>query len=252
MLSQPSPLPISDRRSSRCPKRRSVSATNVLKSFNTWAFKREQPSDPTVLLDIISESIAHEEPVPFVLYWGKGPRAKIGTPDFHCLDYLQALTKRVGAVYELGAVLTLVFTDTHARLNGHSDESIAQYFQEIAQAARSRSFQTCWLGQLLTTPRSGGIEPAASDVPPEILDRLTVTARKWYHGTGSFEEGAKRYFCLNMQERQMVEAAFPRSIFITFNGSELRALFPDHLPIFYMYSLRRGTSVKPWFIPEVS
>jgi hypothetical protein len=50
-------------------------------------------------------------------------------------------------------------------------------------------------------------------------------------------------------EKRAVEIAFPHSIFITFNGSRLRALFPKHLPIFYMYSLRRGVSVKPWFLP---
>ena len=42
------------------------------------------------------------------------------------------------------------------------------------------------------------------------------------------------------------------SIFITFNGSEFRCLFPERLPIFYMYSLRRGVSVKPWFLPPVA
>jgi L-tyrosine isonitrile synthase len=38
---------------------------------------------------------------------------------------------------------------------------------------------------------------------------------------------------------------------ITFNTSALRALLPLHLPVFYMYSMRRGLSVKPWFVsPE--
>jgi hypothetical protein len=45
-----------------------------------------------------------------------------------------------------------------------------------------------------------------------------------------------------------VEISYPRSVFITFNGSEVRDLFPDSLPVFYMYSLKRGFSVKPWFI----
>jgi hypothetical protein len=54
---------------------------------------------------------------------------------------------------------------------------------------------------------------------------------------------------MNMVETHAVELAFPGSIFITFSGSELRRLFPEHLPIFYMYSVRRGISVKPWFLP---
>jgi hypothetical protein len=142
-----------------------------------------------------------------------------------------------------------VFTDTHAGLNGHSPESICQYFEDIAGAAHSRDFQICWLGQLVATHRTQFSEFSGDEIPGDILSRLTRSAEKWYHGDGTSEEGAKRYFCLNMLERQTIEGAFPSSIFITFTGSELRSLFPDHLPIFYMYSLRRGTSVKPWFIP---
>jgi hypothetical protein len=53
---------------------------------------------------------------------------------------------------------------------------------------------------------------------------------------------------MNLIEQRVVERAFAGSIFITFNGSDLRKLFPRQLPIFYMYSLRRGFSVKPWFM----
>jgi hypothetical protein len=54
---------------------------------------------------------------------------------------------------------------------------------------------------------------------------------------------------LNLFEKQAVEAAFPDAIFVTFNGSDLRPLFPERMPIFYMYSVRRGVAVKPWFMP---
>ena len=52
-----------------------------------------------------------------------------------------------------------------------------------------------------------------------------------------------------MIEKQAVEAAFPDAVFVTFNGSGLRPLFPDRMPVFYMYSVRRGVAVKPWFMP---
>ena len=55
---------------------------------------------------------------------------------------------------------------------------------------------------------------------------------------------------MNEVEKHVIDAAFSQSIFITFNGSDLRALFPDNLPIFYVYSLRKGFGVKPWFIDD--
>ncbi len=76
-----------------------------------------------------------------------------------------------------------------------------------------------------------------------------ASAEKWYNGGGTVEEGALRYLRMNLIEQRVVERAFPDAIFVTFNGSELRGLFPRQLPIFYMYSLRRGMAVKPWFLP---
>src|SRR5580704_19243951 len=93
-------------------------AEKVLRSFNTWAFKREQPSNPQLMLRFITEAIAAQEPLQFVLYWGKGPRHEVGLPEIQCLDFLDAMTSRVRAVYTLGAALTLILTDTHAELNG--------------------------------------------------------------------------------------------------------------------------------------
>jgi hypothetical protein len=72
---------------------------------------------------------------------------------------------------------------------------------------------------------------------------------KWYHGAGSAEQGAVIYFHMNMIEKRAVELAFPNAIFATFNSSKFRILFPKRLPIFYMYSMQRGMSVKPWFLP---
>ena len=40
------------------------------------------------------------------------------------------------------------------------------------------------------------------------------------------------------------------AVVITFNGSEFRCLFPENMAIFYMYSLKRGVAVKPWFMPD--
>src|SRR5436189_5478941 len=54
-----------------------VTAEKVLQTFNTWAFKREQPDNPLLMLQLIAHSIAVGEPIPFVLYWGKGPRSAI-------------------------------------------------------------------------------------------------------------------------------------------------------------------------------
>jgi len=231
----------------RNPPKKKLVPEKILSAFSARAFRREQPDDPHLMLQFIARAIAFNEPIPFVMYWGKGPRTAIARPDVECIDFMSAMIERVREVYPLGARLKLIFTDTHAALNGHSEPDIRSYFAEIDACARARGFDTCRLGDLV---RAAGSEvgPIDDEMPMGIAERLAQSAKKWYHGEGTVEEGALKYYRANMLERRVVELAFPHSIMITFNGSVLRSLLPLHLPVFYMYSLRRGFSVKPWFI----
>jgi L-tyrosine isonitrile synthase len=229
---------------------RTVTPEQILRSFNTRAFKREKPDKPELMLEFIAQAHARRAPISFAQYWGKGLRPTLATPELVCLDFLDSMISRIGEIYEPGSDFTLVFTDTHAALNGHSQASIHSYFQDLALATRRHRFKICLLSSLMNAP---GLQPDGMlerQVPPaEVLAELRTSATKWFKGEGSPEEGAIRYFQANMVERKVMERAFPRSIFISFNGSRLRSLFPDALPIFYMFSLRHGISDKPWFLP---
>ncbi len=220
----------------------------VISSFNTWAYKREQPSDPVLLNNIVQASIDRRMPLEFILYWGKGPRSSLATPDEQCLDYLAAFAERVTASYAPGARITLIFTDTHAALNGHSSSNAQQYFAEVEGAATLRGFEGCELGDLVSRYRDKVKRADVLSRPIETMSNLTRSASRWYRGVGGAEAGAAAYYDMNMLEKKVIEAAFPQAIFITFNGSDLRELFPDRLPVFYMYSLRKGFGIKPWFL----
>jgi hypothetical protein len=225
-------------------------AERILQSFNTWAFKREQPSDPKLMLAFIVHALETHEPIRFVLYWGKGPRHALASPDVQCLDYLAMLARRVREIYPRGASINLLFTDTHAELNGYQAEEIEQYFNAVEESAAERGFRCFRLGRLGTAVGHTAGSTPCDVVATETLRRLSRCAEKWYKGDGTAEGGALKYFEMNMREKRAVEQAFPHSIFVTFNSSENRILFPDRLPVFYMYSLKKGTAVKPWFLSE--
>jgi L-tyrosine isonitrile synthase len=233
-------------------RRRAVATPEViLQHFNTWSFKREQPDSAQSMLQAVTTAVQLAQPVPFVLYWGKGPRSELAEPDNACLDYLASLGARLSQVYEPGASFRLILTDTHATLNGHTAQSMQSYFSGVGQAARLRGFDSCRLSDLVAAAEAAGaIDMSCEQVSGEVLQKLGACAAKWFRGEGSPLEGATRYFQMNMVEKQAVQLAFPRSIFVTFNGSEFRCLFPERMPIFYMYSMRRGTSVKPWFLSK--
>lgn len=232
------------------PSAKTARPEKILQSFNTWAFKREQPDSTETMLRAIADAVSGDRPIQFVLYWGKGPRDHLDTPDTACLDYLEALVRRIGAVYPPGAAVKLILTDTHAALNGHAPQSVHQYFEAVAAAAAAYGFTCCWLSKLVAEAAAAGVThiSSTSELPESARQKLIACAAKWFKGEGTSEEGALRYFQLNLLEKQAVANAFPSAIFVTFNGSEFRCLFPDRLPIFYMYSLRRGVSAKPWFL----
>jgi hypothetical protein len=248
-------VPVAVQTSSRLKQKvkagKPVSALDVLQAFNTWAFKREQPDTPETLKSTLERAMATGRAVEFVLYWGKGPRSGASAHEIACLDYLAAMAARIRAVYPEGAVFRLIFTDTHATLNGHAADRMNAYFDSVAALAAERGFTTCRLGDLLVAHDRDNLFHVEGDLSLDpMFDRLTRCAAKWYAGEGCAEEGAEQYYRMNLREARVVEIAFPDSVFVTFNGSTFRGLFPNQLPIFYMYSMKRGCAVKPWFLPE--
>lgn len=222
-------------------------ADQVLRSFNTWKFRRERPSEPELILRTISKAIAIKAPIQFVLYWGKGLRCAVAQPDIECLDFLASFIRRVGEGFNPGAAITLIFTDTHAELNGHSPTDLREYFLGIERFAQTRGFDTRWLSDLMHSVES--TSQVDEGISKDLAARLTKSATKWYRGEGTAEEGVLKYYQVNMLEKQAVELAFPDSIFITFNSSQFRSVCPDGLPTFYMYARKRGFCIKPWFLP---
>ena len=228
-----------------------ITSEKILRAFNSRAFRREQPSDQQLILRIISKAIATDMPIQFVLYWGKGPRCAIAAPDIECLNFLASFAGRVGDNFAPGAAIKLIFTDTHAALNGHAPAGIRRYFDDIGEYAGRCGFDSCWLGDL-TRAVKDAVGPTDGQWSQELEARLVASAKKWYRGDETVEDGARKYYQLNMLEMRAVEIAFPDSIFITYNSPDFRDLCPRQLPVFYMYTLRRGYRVKPWFLPSPS
>jgi L-tyrosine isonitrile synthase len=233
---------------STAPHRNVQGKNATLEAFNTWAFKREQPDTVEKLNTCVQKAVATQVPLEFVLYWGKGPRHEIALPDHVCLDYLGRMAERVRSVHAVGCRVVLLQTDTHARLNGHSEKHIGSYFAGISNAGADRGFDHERLSDVIT--RSGCVAVTDDLIPPsaEMTEALLTSALKWYGGSMHPTSAARRYFAANMLERRAVETCFPDAVFITFNSSQFRDLFPQKMPIFYMNSLRKGCAVKPWFM----
>lgn len=217
-----------------------------MRAFNTWNFKRSQPSDYDLLVARCTEAIDLRLPIPFVLYWGRGPRTKIGEPEKRSISFIRSLQERIVPIYALGAKFTLVLTDTHAALNGYEEEETTGYFNSVIDYSKHLGFEHRRMSEILSCNLSFPM-PSSLSLEEPLAQRLTLSATRHFKGKGTPRQGAAAYYLQNQAERFAIAQEFPSAIFVTFNGKEFRSLFPESMPIFYSYSLCKGCSKKPWF-----
>jgi len=220
----------------------------IVEQFNTWSFKREQPNDNAAMQKVVDEAVADNKPIPFVLYWGKGEKNKIDKPEIDALNMLKSISDRIGTVYKSGAEFTLILTDTHAQLNGFSDGETKQYYQSVKDLADKQGMKCIFMSKIADFDLDSLVSQSKEvQVNNEVLAILEESSEKHYKRSSDHLLGAKLYYLQNQIERAEVAKQFPNHIFITYSGSVLNDIFPK-LPIFYMYSTEKGTSVKPWFV----
>lgn len=222
-------------------------ASDIIESFNTWKFKREQPRTEEKLFETILRAVRFGKPVSFTMYWGKGDRATAGEDEKQAILYLQEMIKAIGKKYLHGANITFILTDTHAELNGYSMSEIEKYFDSVSQLARKVGFNTTKLSNFVGFDEKKLSKEGNIEIKKELLKLLTESAEKHCKRYDA-ETGARLYYLQNQIERKAVSRKFSDSIFLTYNGRALDDILPTELPIFYMYSVEKGTSVKPWFM----
>lgn len=224
---------------------------NIIDSFDTWKFKREQPFNYEKLKEIVSVAVLKSEPIKFITYWGKGGKDDSGEPEKQTLKFLNEFFNRIRNIYPSGIELTILFTDTHAELNGHSKESTRKYFASMDQLAKAYSFKTTNLSEFIGYDRERLLSTIDSvSIENKLLNILVGSAEKHYCVSKDYELGAKLYYLQNQLEKERIDEKYKDYVFLTFNGSKINGLFPKNLPIFYMYSMKKGQSIKPWFKKE--
>lgn len=223
-------------------------AGEILDSFNTWKFKREQPNTPEKVMESILKNIRAKTSINFVMYWGKGEKDILGDEETEAIKYLDEMLNQIKVLYLSGVKTTFIFTDTHTELNGYSKNEIQKYYNSVEKLAKSYNIESLYLSELAKYNEENLSQQIDNiKIDPELFSTLKDSSEKHCKKLKDHALGAKLYFLQNQIEKKEIENKFAGSIFLTYNGSNLNEILPTELPIFYMYSMRKGTSVKPWF-----
>jgi len=228
------------------------SARRLFRRMYTWQFKRCRTSDEAAVCGIIARAMADGRPIPLVGYWGCGDRDRAGRPDREALEHLRRLDGRARDTWEPGLALTFILTDVHAAINGKDPAAVSSYLADVGRLVEGFGWRAMRLSELWEAG-GYGIEAACHRVPElegrwqalRVRPLLVRSARKHARGIEP-EQAARRYHAACVIEAEVVPAAFPGHILFTYNGREYDEILPP-LPKLYLYSLRRKTSVKPWF-----
>ena len=224
-------------------------AEKILKVFNVRKFKREKSHTEESLIKSISECVKEKEPIKFVMYWGKGDRNAVATPDLKAIKSLLDFCETTKKEYEHGFELTLIFSDTHAAINGYDPGGVKAYFDSVKSEVAKYGVKAIHLSDLVKYDEVKLLSQSDSlEIETNLFRLLKESSQKHCRNFKSdYEIGAKVYYLQNQLEKQEVEKRFKDYIFLTYNGSELNEILPMKLPIFYMYPIKRGSSDKPWF-----
>ena len=224
-------------------------AKKVIDSFNTWSFKREQPKSKESLVENILLHIKKKEPIKFIMYWGKGDRDIISNLELDAIKYLVNFCETIKKEYVYGVELTFIFTDTHAAINGYDAKSTKIYFESTKNLIDKYKIKSLYLSEIVSYKQEDILNKLSSTkIDESLFDNLKNSSEKHCKNfNNNYEICAKVYYLQNQLEKKKVEERFQDYVFLTYNGSDLNKILPIKLPIFYMYSLKKGFSDKPWF-----
>lgn len=226
-----------------------ILSSQVLNSFNTWRFKSEQPKDKEAFLNIISNCINEDKPIKFALYWGKGDRNIAGVNEKAAFKYLSDFFNTLKKEYPKGSEVSIIFTDTHAKLNGYSNQTINEYYSSISKMTEADNFKTVLLSDLIgSSPDKPLITESEYKISDALFKKLKIACQKHDKSGRNIEEGAKLYFQQTQIENKIITQKYHDNIFLTYNSSDYNEVLPTSLPIFYMNSIRKGIKIKPWFM----
>jgi len=217
-------------------------------------FRRDAPHDEAALRALVQEAVLGHEPLRFLMFWGCGPRRHVAEPELAALAALRELLDAARPAPWMRARADIVLTDVHAAANGHPEDHFSAYFGQVEQAAagldasfafesrvwRSHGLSVDHVRRFAATPE---LEEEWRRFP--LRERFVEQASR-HSSAADREAAAKHYFATCKLERRMLAAAYPRSVFLTYNGPEFNECFPD-LPTLYIYPGPRGRTVKPWF-----
>lgn len=249
----------------------------TISSFLAGRKKEDRQKQLAELEKYVQERlIKNKNKIRFVMYWGASDKRYPDKYDFDALFHLFGFLRIVEKHYKIDVHLTLIFTDTHANLNGYHTENYKNYHREIRKILNDFNYSHLLMSEVLTPfAKSHNLKDTndliksvikqsinnkipdiiINDKSFEVLKRSAEKHAQRFRNINiykdlcfnSIEQSAYAYILLNRIERQYVEKNFFQSVFLTYTSDIEKELIAPNLPTIQVYSIHKGLSCRPWF-----
>ena len=182
--------------------------------------------------------------VELVVYWGAWRRARVGAAEEAYLKGLQAVAMTISQTLKVDCRVQLVFTDTHARLNGADAAVVADYEHSVRSALRP-PFVLTRMSEIFVADQSFPVEVTGQGA---VYDRLLNVLERQARTTFGLDQSdrAAGYMALNILESGHVLERWPLGLFYHVGPTEAALMLPS-MPKLHGYAGKPGLKRKPWF-----
>lgn len=185
--------------------------------------------------------------VRLLIYWGCYSRDVAGAAESNLVAYVEAIRSAISDNGPSQCQVHVIFTDTHAQLNGTSDERIQSYLRSSRYLIERQFWSMDILSDLVSySPRQ--TDKNYNTFFEREIDILVQQSER-VHGAKLGRSKAYEYLASNITEAGYILERFPSALFLHAGVSELNFLLPS-LPKLYVFTGAGRVTKKPWFLPE--
>lgn len=193
------------------------------------------------------------DPAELIIYWGAFyPRTDLNEERAFTamLEHFREIVERTLGI---PCEVNVLFTDTHAEINGVSEEQFDAYYIDCMRLLPTSG----WTSERLSTLVGTATTPAnwpTDDLSSAYSRVLELLSRQAEALPGARERAsvlARQYFRQNLIESGLVSKRWPAGVFLNTGLPELSVILPG-LPKLHVFSGPGNSVRKPWFISEAT
>jgi hypothetical protein len=203
----------------------------------------------------LAASLLTGAPMLVLFYWGISPRGSAGPAERNAFAFLSSNLDRLSAAVQTAWEIDIIFTDTHAVVNGVGSRVIESYCRSAMTIFEGPGRRFTRMSEALGIKSDKDVLSVCAEfrrqndlfdsLPIDVVSRLVQNADR--HSIRDAPElAARNYVAISQIEAPLVRREYSRSLQVTYYTPHMAWILPA-LPTLYIYVGENRKARRPWF-----